>query len=233
MDLPVSAQLNRKVLRDDVHDALLRMLMTEQLPPGASLSIDSLARSLGVSPTPVREALVQLEHTGLVQREALKGYKVAPPLSAGAMAELMDARMVLEVAAVEGAAEHASEIVADLRAAHAAHTEVVKGHRLDDPEVTPTNAEVLEYFRADWEFHQILIRSCGNRFLQGMAAGLGANVHRMRQSIKGPSDSGAALAEHARVLAAFEAGDRDAAVAAMRDHLAAVRERAVAESPTG
>lgn len=230
MDIPVPPPLHRKVLRDDVHDALLQMLMTERFPPGASLSIDSLARALGVSPTPVREALVELEHTGLVERKALKGYKVAPPLSPEAMGELMDARMLLEVAVVEAAAARAPGITADLRAAHQAHLDIVKDYRLDAVGAAPSNSQVLDYFHADWQFHQILIHSCGNRFLQAMAAGLGANVHRMRQSGKGPNDAAAAIAEHAKVLDAFEAGDVAAAVSAMRAHLAGVRERAVADS---
>ena len=80
----------RRALRDGVYDAILELLLDGSVAPGASIGIDALARQLGVSPTPVREAMVQLEHTGLVTRAALKGYRAAPPLSAGAMSELVD-----------------------------------------------------------------------------------------------------------------------------------------------
>ena len=75
MSKETEGRLTRKVLRDDVHDALLQMLLRGRFAPGESLSIDHVARQLGVSPTPVREALVELEHTGLVTRAALRGFR--------------------------------------------------------------------------------------------------------------------------------------------------------------
>jgi len=77
----VRVQVDRKVLRDGVFNQLVEMLLGDRLTPGAGLNIDGLARELGVSPTPVREALVQLEHTGLVSRVALRGYRVSAPLT--------------------------------------------------------------------------------------------------------------------------------------------------------
>src|SRR6478735_4678774 len=95
--------VERRALRDGVYDALLELLLDNGVAPGASLSIEGLARELGVSPTPVREALGQLEHTGLVTRAALKGYRAAAPLTQARMAELLNARSVVEVAAVRAA----------------------------------------------------------------------------------------------------------------------------------
>ena len=62
--------LRRRVLRDDVHEILLDRLLSGVYQDGQTLAIDSLARELGVSPTPVREALAWMEHTGLVTRAA-------------------------------------------------------------------------------------------------------------------------------------------------------------------
>jgi DNA-binding GntR family transcriptional regulator len=228
-----TVRLARKVLRDDVHDALLEMLMTQQLVPWQSLSIDSLARDLGVSPTPVREALVELEHTGLVVRAALKGYTVTAPLTAAQMAELLDAREVIERAAVERAVG-AEGLVERLEEAHAEHRAVIERYGLDRGAPTDgmTQQHILEYFRADWAFHDAILRRCGNRFIEQMASLLGVNVHRMRQSMDvGLTDSGDALREHAEILAAFRAGDRAEAVAAMMRHLEGVSRRAQAEAP--
>ena len=93
---PRMKPLERKVLRDTVYESLVDMLMSGTLAPGASLSIDGLASGLAVSPTPVREALVQLERTGLVFREPLRGYRVAPLLDTDQVAQLCDARAIVE-----------------------------------------------------------------------------------------------------------------------------------------
>lgn len=218
----------RRVLRDGVYDAILEKLLDGSTPPGSSLGIDSLARELEVSPTPVREALVQLEHTGLVSRVALKGYKVAPPLTPEQFAELFDMRGILEIAAVERAVSRVDDLVPELRAAHAQH--ILCAHRVRKLRGTggrPTDlADLREYFAADWEFHLTIIRAAGNRFLLQNAEGLSAHVHRLRQTADhGVMDIDQAVDEHAAILAAFEAGDPERAVAAMREHLGAVARR--------
>jgi DNA-binding transcriptional MocR family regulator len=63
------------VLVDDVHEAIKSMIMDGEIPPGARVSIDGLARQLSVSPTPVREALARLESAELVVKEPLRGYR--------------------------------------------------------------------------------------------------------------------------------------------------------------
>jgi DNA-binding GntR family transcriptional regulator len=222
-------RLARKVLRDDVHDVVLEMLL-EGVEPGASLSIDGLARELGVSPTPVREALVRLEHTGLVTRTALRGYRVAPPLDAGQMAELMDARELVEVAAVARAGDHLAELLPHLRAAHARHTEIAA--RLADQGSDARAAAVRAYSDADWAFHVAIADASGNRYLAQVLAGLGFHAHRMRQDVgRGVSDAEEAVREHAAVLAALEVHDVGAATEAMRAHMRQVRARAVADAP--
>ncbi|MEJ5888812.1 GntR family transcriptional regulator [Pseudokineococcus marinus] len=229
-----SGALRRQLLRDEVYDALLDMLLEQRLAPGGSLSIDGLARELGVSPTPVREALVFLEHTGLVVRTALKGYAVAPHPSADQLEELVDARAVLETEALRRAAGRA-ELLPPLRAAHTAHlaaaTAMVAAWT---PEAPPPAAVMRQYFEADWAFHLTIAEASGNRYLRDMLQGLGAHLHRLVQSAgRGVTDWQAALEEHGRVLADLERGDADAAVRAMADHLAGVRRRAVADARDG
>ena len=88
--------VSRQVLADHVYEELLASLMDGRLEPGAAVSIDGTARELDVSPTPVREALARLEHTGMVRRVALKGYRVAPMFTQEDFAELMEARLAIE-----------------------------------------------------------------------------------------------------------------------------------------
>jgi DNA-binding GntR family transcriptional regulator len=189
---------------------------------------ESLAARLNVSPTPVREALVHLERTGLVTREGFKGYRVAEPLSEQQMTELVDAREMLEVQATRWAVNSLPEMLPDLRAAHAQHaaaTAEVLG-RLQTERVDLRTYR--QYFDADEAFHKVIMRFADNRFLAQMASDLGAHQHRMRQTIiHREYDVAQALAEHAAILAAAEALDADAVVGAMQDHMNGLRSRSV------
>ncbi|MFE9204156.1 GntR family transcriptional regulator [Micromonospora sp. NPDC007230] len=224
--------VERRALRDGVYDAILELLLEGRVKPGGSLSIDALARQLGVSPTPVREAMVQLEHTGLVTRAALKGYRVAPPLSADRMSELVDARTILEVAAVRGAVPMSDGALLELKAAHSDHVmaaEYVKRLRATSDETSwPV---IRRYYTADWAFHRVILHHCGNQYLLQLAEGLSPQVHRMRQSLgHGLTDVDQAVAEHGVILEAIATGDDQRAEDAMRAHLLGVRARSLAES---
>lgn len=224
-------QLKRMVLRDDVYDAVLDMLMEQRLTPGSVLSIDRLARDLGVSPTPVREALAYLEHTGLVRRAALKGYTVAPLLSAEQIAELMDARSVVELAALDRALARNEDLLPRLRRAHQAHLVATNELVASDSGSGQSPQAVRAYFEADWGFHLVILEASGNAFLQQMMRGLGASVHRMLQRAgRGVVDWELALGEHGRVLAAVEGRNPAAVRQAMRAHLASVGDRSRAET---
>lgn len=228
---PVSV-VQRRGLRDGVYDAILEMLLDGRATPGTSLAIDGLARLLGVSPTPIREALGLLEHTGLVTRAALKGYRVAPPLTPEKMVELMDARMVIEVAATRRAVPVEPDIIGDLELAHAKHQQAAVAVRTmaRDHPGQPEWSTLREYYTCDWEFHLVLLRNCHNDYLLAIAQGLSPYVHRLRQSMHfGAIDVEQAVGEHATILAAVRSGNADAAAEAMTGHLAAVRSRALAD----
>jgi DNA-binding GntR family transcriptional regulator len=182
-----------------------------------------------VSPTPVREAMVQLERTGLVTREALKGYRVAPPLDERQLAELFDARLLLETEAARLASAHPEGLIAELREAHVVHREradrVVKAMRRGTPPVALVHA----YFDADAAFHRVMFRGADNRYLLSMYEGLGALTHRMRQAaVRGVDDVEEAHEEHGRVIAAFES-DPARAAEMMREHIVNVRARSLTE----
>jgi DNA-binding GntR family transcriptional regulator len=221
-------ELERRGLRDRVYDRILEMLLEGEVEPGARLSIDTLARQLDVSPTPVREAMVQLERTGLVTREALRGYRVAPPLEGEQLAELFDARLMLEVEATRLASRHVDALLPPLRKAlehHARESERVV-ERLDQGSVPLSLTRA--YFDSDLDFHRAIFAASGNRYIQEMYDSLGALTHRMRQAvIRGPRDVHEAAVEHRAIVEAFATGDADAAVQAMRRHIESVRARSV------
>ncbi|MFV0426437.1 MAG: GntR family transcriptional regulator [Beutenbergiaceae bacterium] len=205
-------------LPDDVYDALLNMLVWGHWEPEQRLSIEGIADMLGVSPTPVREALPRLQSTGLVQRTARRGYRVAPPMSHEQMSELVDARLVLEVGAMERAMAQPDALVAALDKAferHEAATLALAGADQDQ-----LHEALRKYFEEDWAFHQVILEHCRNRYIVSAVDALSFRVHRMRQTIGvGKSDSDSALAEHQAILDAVRAGDTGRAVAAMHEHL--------------
>lgn len=213
-----SSLIQHKALPDNVYDVLLGMLSRGHWEPGAQLSIDKLAQTLGVSQTPVREALVRLEATGLVRREARRGYRVAPPMSVAQMRELVDARIVLETGAIERAMSNADQLLPDLEAAFQAHEEA--GQALLGDETPPTPEALGQYFLDDWSFHSAILRHCGNRYIALAVDALGFRVHRMRQAIgTGHSDAPKAIEEHRAILQAVRNGSTEDAVAAMLAHL--------------
>ncbi|MBT2547640.1 GntR family transcriptional regulator [Arthrobacter sp. ISL-65] len=216
--------VSRQVLADHVYEELLASLMDGRLEPGAAVSIDGTARELDVSPTPVREALARLEHTGMVRRVALKGYRVAPVFTREDFADLMEARLAIEPVNARLACTRLNphrlgeleQTVADLKSAP-------RG---------PSFAEYKDYLEADERFHQLIAQQTDNQFLLGAYAALGGQVQRFRLfGGVGITDAEYAIAEHQSVLDALSSGDPEKAEAAMAVHIQKVRERAMADAP--
>lgn len=215
--------VNRQVLADHVHEELMSWLIDGRLEAGANLSIDGIARDLDVSPTPVREALARLEHTGMVRRIALKGYKVAPLFTAPELAQLVDARLMIEPVNAELAcARSTPQLVAALK------------QTIEDLRQAPTGAsyaEFREYWKADEDFHRLIAEHTGNPFILNAYRTLGGQVQRFRFFAGlGVTDADNAIAEHTAILDAFAAGEADAARAAMVAHLNGVKQRSILDS---
>lgn len=216
--------VSRQVLADHVYEALLEWLMDGRLEPGAAVSIDGMARELDVSPTPVREALARLEHTGMVRRVALKGYRVAPVFTREDFAELMEARLSIEPVNAKLACtrmtpdglEALKKAVEDLRTAPRGGT----------------FAEYRSYLEADERFHQLIAAQAKNQFLLTAYNTLGGQIQRFRLfGGVGITDAEQAIAEHQAVLDAMINGDSDKAAAMMTAHVEKVRGRAMADAP--
>ncbi|WP_415856982.1 GntR family transcriptional regulator, partial [Sinomonas sp. G460-2] len=214
---------NRQLLADYVYQELLASLMDGRLEPGSGIGIDRMAAELEVSQTPIREALARLEATGLVRREALKGYRVAPLFTAEELGELMEARAVIEPTMTESACAHVTpELRADLQRA------------VDDLRGAPTGptfAEYGAYWEADERFHRLIAEHAHNRFLLNAYNALGGQVQRFRFfGDLGVTDAEHAIAEHTRILEAFEAGSPLRAREAMLEHISNVRGRALKDA---
>lgn len=151
--------VRRSVLADQVYTEILARLMDGKLESGDPLSIDGTARDLGVSPTPVREALARLEATGMVVRAALRGYRVAPMLSHAELLDLMEARLLIEPRNAELACLHANEaFLSELE------------YSIEDLRQAPNGphfSDYRSYWEADERFHRLIAEQTGNRFLLG------------------------------------------------------------------
>ncbi|WP_432547644.1 GntR family transcriptional regulator [Kineococcus sp. SYSU DK004] len=208
----------RAALTDSVHDALLELLMSRGVEPGSPLRTQTLAYRLGVSATPVREALARLEGTGLVVRSARRGYRAAPLLSERELDQLVDVRVLVEPGIAAHACARADEaFVARLRAAVEAQRAAPTG---------PGYPVFKEYLRADWAFHELLAEGTANPFMVRTLDAVRGFVQRLHQVEEQVPDAAESVAEHEAVVAAVAAGDPAAAAEAMRRHLERVRSRA-------
>ena len=215
------------------YDKVLDTLLDGSLRPGMNLSIEVWPESWGFPRHPIREALVNLEHTGLVTRTALRGYRVAPPFSAEQIGQLMDARTIVELGALDQALDGGrtrSGPPPGARTAPAGH----RRHR--------RRRGVVDRQRADRELPPICRLGLGlsrrddatgrQPFRPPARRVVGAHVHRLRQTIDvGLTDSHETSVEHGRILVALETSAPDHAVKeALGDHLEAVRTRSIADS---
>lgn len=203
-------------LTDSVHDRILELIMDGTLAPGEPLRVVPLAQRLGVSQTPVREALGRLAGSSLIERAPMRGFTVAPLLDAEETAALMRARIVLECALVAEAV--GSDELAGALAENVARTRSVT--------VGPTYEEYREYLELSAEFHALIARAGGNRFLSSALDAL--PVHMQRFRLFGPDgvdDVPESTDEHAAIAEAISQGDAEAARAAMERHVRGVAAR--------
>lgn len=209
---------SRLGLTEQVQDAIVDLLLEGAIPEDSPIRIDVLAHELGVSATPVREALARLEGTGVVIRVNYKGYRTAPRLSPKELGDLMDLRTLLEPEAAR---------LACLRGGDHLLAELESALREQEASLELTGAEGFRAFmRADQRFHRIIHSHSDNRFLASAADALGGNIQRWRQFENMViTDADDSLAEHREILRAFQTGDPLAVEATMRRHLDNLKSR--------
>lgn len=214
---------SRQPLADRMYGVLLDQFMDGTRGAGEPLNIGALSREFNVSQTPLREALARLEHTGLVRREALKGYCVAPQFSAEELVKLMEARLVLEPSLASEAANHATpDFLAQL-------SESIEDLARSSTAADTNTGSFRLYWTSDDRFHHLIAHQTGNEFLEEAYRSLGGQVQRFRLFVKaGATHAETAAAEHHAIYEALQAGDSAAAEEGMRVHIARALERALA-----
>lgn len=215
---------DRVRISDWTYQRLLAAIRDGELVPGERLSVPSLAAELGISRSPVREAVQRLVREGLGVEEPHRGAVVAE-VSRAQLQVIYEVREVLEGLAARVAAERMSdEEIAALREQWERHAAVIEAG---------VNGRVERHIELDQDFHSRIRRATGNPWLVDYLDRLRSLVHLAMTSTSftaGPDD---AIRDHRQILEAIEARDPDAAEAASRRHIErlrhALRDRAETE----
>jgi DNA-binding GntR family transcriptional regulator len=205
---PFQVQVSRS---DQAYHLLKEAILSLRLRPGEAIVETHLARQLGISTTPLREALARLKREGLVDGHPFKGACVAP-------VTLDDAREVLEIRA---SLEADAVVSARVRLTDA---DLASLHELLDQQRSALRLDALDQCSAlGKQFHMLLLRSSHNRHLNAIFENLDDHFQRIRL-LSGhiPRRLQESLEEHSAILAAVEAGDGMRAALLVREHLQSV-----------
>lgn len=198
---------------------LAARIMDGAIAAGTPLRIPALTRELGMSATPVREALHLLVGDRLVEYVPMRGFFVTEPPGRQQVRSMGEARLLLE-----------PELAA-LAAGRAGEEELAELSRiLERTARAPQGARFHEYegyFHHSSSFHAEIARIARSPYLEAALAAIPVHTLRFRRfGTGGVDDAEVSVAEHRRVLEAIVRGDADAARSAMREHVAAVTHRA-------
>lgn len=200
-------------LSDRVYDTLLKHIVGQILKPGTRLSVPRLAHRLGVSRTPVKEALERLTQEGFVTTLPNRGAFVTIYRRED-LDELYQLREVLEgLAARLAAPKMDSGLLEELRGL------------LSRGEAAVGKGDIFAHATIDLEFHRLIREQAGNRRLARTLDNLQDQIRVvLRTSATIPGSMQKALAEHRTILAALEVRDPDGAERATRSHVRRIRE---------
>ncbi|MBB97396.1 MAG: GntR family transcriptional regulator [Rhodobacteraceae bacterium] len=192
----------------EAYGKLIDDIKAGRLKPGDRLTETDLAARLGLSRTPVREAIRQLESDGLVTHVPRVGAAVRK-LDYREVSELYEMRAVLEGTAARFAARGTSDI------------ELAELVSIND-EMRAVQADVIALQEANRQFHNVLLQAARNRYLVRAVEAVYKTLLILGPStMEEASRAADAIAEHDRVIAAVRARDEAAAETAMRAHIEA------------
>jgi DNA-binding GntR family transcriptional regulator len=197
--------IERRALREQVREELLERMRSGAVSPGEGINEVTLAAELGVSRTPLREALIALESEGQIESQSGRGFRFVP----------MRAREFEELgpimASLEGLALELSP-VQDLK-------EIGGRLRRMAEEFDADLAEHSTIMTRDDEWHEVLLSSCPNRRLLQLVAGVRQAFHRYESLLVPDSVMVARVAAEHRVIAErLEDGDVEGARTALTEN---------------
>ena len=187
-------------LAEEVYRRIRADIMSLRLPPDTRVSVDSLARELGVSQTPIREALSMLEANGLVSKRHFAGYATSPRMDRAQLDELFEFRLLVEPHDARKAAESMRD--SDMDA-------LVSGE---------TAASHDAFADMDTEFHKLIAQGARNHLIADSLSRLHIHVHIFRSCFRSEIAE-EAVHEHADIIDALRSHHGPTAEAAMRRHI--------------
>ena len=195
-------------LRDVVFNTLRENILTGEMKPGERLMEIHLANRLGVSRTPIREAIRMLELEGLVTMVPRKGAEVAQ-ISEKGLRDVLEVRQALDALAMELACERITEEeVRELRKACDAFIRMTR------------TQDAVRIAQADVELHDIIVRATGNDRLIQLVNNLSEQMYRYRfEYIKDTSQHERLVEEHRIIYQAIVDKDKETASRAAKIHI--------------
>jgi DNA-binding GntR family transcriptional regulator len=205
-----------ELVRASVFRQLRREILSCALRPGVRLQERELVERLGVSKSPIRDALLKLEEQSLVEVMPRKGYRVRP-ISVSDARELYEMRQILERECVQRLAETASE---DVLAA------LDRFRTMDEP------VELATWIDYNRQFHGYFADHCGNARLARAARDVIEQFDRLTHASVTSTHAVRLTdftAQHGAIIDAVQRRDKRLAAALMRDHVEASRRRVLGE----
>lgn len=195
-------------LRDVVFNTLRQAILTGELKPGERLMEIHLANKLGVSRTPIREAIRKLELEGLVTMIPRRGAEVAQ-ITEKSMSDVLEVRRAVDALCVELACERISE--EELEALKVA---------CDNFEEAVKSGDVKKIAQADVALHDIIVRATGNQRLVQLVNTLSEQMYRYRfEYIKDVSQHNSLVEEHRVIYESILKKDKQTASEAAKLHI--------------
>lgn len=209
---------NHKPLREMVYEELKIQILTGQIVPGTRMMEVDLAEEMGVSRTPIREAIRKLEKEGLVTIEPRRG-AYASMISTQDMVEILEVRQDLEGLAAYFAATRMSPVeMEELKEIADKYNDAVK------------SGNMKELIRYDTQFHRLIVDSCNNKILVNMVEQLQELVLRFRYIYYDNFKRGEEMPrEHQEIIDAIASGDADRARAAADVHIDRLKQLVIEE----
>lgn len=195
-------------LRDVVFNTLRQAILTGELKPGERLMEIHLANKLGVSRTPIREAIRKLELEGLVTMIPRKGAEVAQ-ITEKSMSDVLEVRRAMDALCTELACSRISQKEVD-----------VLGAACDNFAAAAKTKDIRKCAQADVEFHDIIVRATGNMRLVQLINNLSEQMYRYRfEYLKDVSRYDNLIEEHRVIYESIKRRDQEAARAAAELHI--------------
>jgi DNA-binding GntR family transcriptional regulator len=198
-------------IADSVYEALRDAIFSGAVPPGSKLSVPAIADHLGVSRSPVREAVLRLSQEQLAEEEPRRGAVVAH-IDADGLASLYEVRAVLEGLATRLAVERGDRgLIPELEDLLAEHKRAVD------------RGDLAAHREADIRFHRRIRQESRNPDLQNMLDRIETRVRLAMLTTSITSGPRRALEDHEAIIEAIRSGDPGKAEAQARRHVDRLR----------